>query len=388
MGAVPEGRTLALHADRLLAALLCGDLTMATSDEGALFDAACRHDIVPMLGHAIRSGAGRGFSGAGPTVERGFSRAFLTSLDAIAQEAAATDLAAEAELRRVLAALTRAGIQTLVIKGSHLAYTHYARPDLRARTDTDLLIARDQRERADHVLQHECGYRVHVKPSGDFTATQALYARTRVDGASHLIDLHWRLASPQLFAHVLSFGELEAASVPLAVLAPSARVPSAVHALVIACTHQVAHHHDEAEQFKWLYDVHLVASRFTNEEWDAFAALIVDRQVSAICVHGLERAHYWFHTEVPARVRQATLRPTATEATAAYLDAPSQAAAVLDDLRALPSWRDRLQLLREHLLPSADYMRRMYAPESAWPLPALYIIRVARGARRWLGFAR
>ena len=33
----------------------------------------------------------------------------------------------------------------LVVKGSHLAYTHYARPELRSRTDTDLLIPRSAR---------------------------------------------------------------------------------------------------------------------------------------------------------------------------------------------------------------------------------------------------
>jgi hypothetical protein len=193
-----------------------------------------------------------------------------------------------------------------------------------------------------------------------------------------------------VFAHVLSVEELNAASRHVPALSSTARVPDDVHALVIACMHQVAHHNDEPEQFKWLYDVHLLASRFTLSDWDWFGSLIAERQVAAVCVHGLERAQFWFGTPLPPRHHGFwRLKAAATrERTAFYLDAPSQAAALLDDLRALPGWRDRWRLMCEHLFPSGDYMRRVYAPSSSFPLPVLYAVRVARGAGRWLGLSR
>ena len=63
--------------------------------------------------------------------------------------------------------------------------------------------------------------------------------------------------------------------------------------------HRVAHHHDEADQFKWLYDIHLLASGLADEEWDAFAQFVLEREVSAVCLESLERSARWFHTVIP-----------------------------------------------------------------------------------------
>ena len=55
-----------------------------------------------------------------------------------------------------------------------------------------------------------------------------------------------------------------------------------------------------------------------------------------------------------------------------------------DDLRALPGWRARLTLLKEHLFPGATYMRTSYAPGSTAPVLWLYLGRIVTGARKWL----
>ena len=49
------------------------------------------------------------------------------------------------------------------------------------------------------------------------------------------------------------------------------------------------------------------------------------------------------------------------------------------NLAALPGWRARARLLREHLLPSPSYMRARYRVTSDLLLPSLY--RLARA--RW-----
>ena len=43
------------------------------------------------------------------------------------------------------------------------------------------------------------------------------------------------------------------------------------------------------------------------------------------------------------------------------------------------------RLAREHLFPSAEYMRTMYAPYSSAPLSFLYTVRLVRGALKWIG---
>ena len=243
--------------DQLLADLLRGEPLDVRAIKAfgslAIHEAAQQHDVVPLIADRLA------FAQQLPADLREY---FLEE----AHRAAALDLAVESELRRIHAAFERRQVPLLLVKGSHLAFTHYARPDLRARIDSDLLIVRDARDVADEIFLAELGYRAPTKLSGDFTATQKQYAKWENEALVHVVDLHWRLASTQLFAHVLSFDELLAASEPVPALGAWARGPSTVHALVIACLHRVAHHHDEAEQFKWLYDIHLLASELTDAE--------------------------------------------------------------------------------------------------------------------------
>jgi hypothetical protein len=365
-----------MTSDHLLAAVLSGAVDASDIERhgaAALLAAARAHDVVPLTAERLQR-----VPGLNPESRSVF--------DVEAHRATAADLAREAELRRLLAALSAAGIEALLIKGSHLAYSCYSRPDLRARIDTDLLIARADRERADAVLTRQLGYVADSKPSGDLTATQKLYVLTRNEVDVHLVDLHWRLASPQVFAHVLSFEELRARALPLPALGAAAYGPAGVHALLIACMHRVAHHHDEADQFKWLYDIHLIASTLTDADWRGFADLAVDREIGAVTRESLERSRVWFGTPVPDSVHNDSRLVTAAqrEGTAAFLRVRPKAHEVMDDFRALSSWRDRVRLAREHLFPSAAYMRTIYAPASRWPLPLLYLRRIGSGAGAWL----
>ena len=361
--------------DEYLASLLRGEAcaadSLAANDAERLLSAAREHDVVALVADRLAV-----VDQSSATLRRAFREE--------SQRLAASDLAAEIELRRLLNALDAHGVQALVIKGSHLAYSHYTRPDLRARIDSDVLVGRTERDSATRVLGG-LGYVPDAKPSGELTATQQLHALTRHGADVHLVDLHWRLASPQVFAHVLGFDELLSTSQPIPSLTPRARGPSNVHALLIACMHQVAHHNDEPHKLKWTYDVHVVASRLDAREWDSFLTIAAERGVAAVCREGLAQAVRWLHTQVPASVlTDARLVSHGPERTAEYLRPRAQARVVLDDLRALATWSERSRLVREHLFPSRDYMRSVYAPSSRMPLPAMYVLRALRGARRWL----
>ena len=194
--------------DDCLASLLRGEpfnaVAITTHGVSRLIAAANTHDVLALVAEALITDL---------TTPPEVRTPFRTE----SQKLAAADLAAEVELRRVLKRLNEAGVQTLLIKGSHLAYSHYARPDLRARKDTDLLVAREQRDRATEVL-HDLGYTASAKLSGDLTATQQLHSLMRHGASIHLVDLHWRLTSPQVFAHVLTFQELFASSGPIPAL--------------------------------------------------------------------------------------------------------------------------------------------------------------------------
>ena len=363
--------------DALLAAILRKEAVsphvLAAYDPQTLYDEASQHDVVPLIADRLAQ------------LEE-VPAPLRALLHEEARRSVVMDMAREGELKRLLAALDGGGLGTILIKGSHLAYSHYPRPDLRSRIDTDVLIPIGAREATDDLLTHRLGYVASVKVSGDLTATQKLYVTYKDGVPVHALDVHWRLSSPQVFANVLSYDELAASAVALPRIGPTARGPSDVHALLIACVHRVAHHLD-AVRFKWLYDIHLIASRFTQAQWDEFASLAVERRVAMVCQRSLERTRSWFRTAIPSRLWSDPGFSDARdrELSAAYLEPRAQLSMVLDDLRALPTWRDRARLAGEHVFPSATYMRTMYAPNSVAPLPILYAVRFFRGAKKWVG---
>jgi hypothetical protein len=54
------------------------------------------------------------------------------------------------------------------------------------------------------------------------------------------------------------------------------------------------------------------------------------------------------------------------------------------DLQALPHWRDRARLLREHLFPPPSFMARDAAPPAGPALLWRYARRLVTGGARWI----
>ncbi|HYN10681.1 MAG TPA: nucleotidyltransferase family protein [Vicinamibacterales bacterium] len=362
----------------LLTAILRGELlagrTLAACDPDHLRALAEQHGVLPLVAERLARM---------PQAPQEHAATFAAQ----ARREAAADVVREVELLRLVAGLADAGIPALVMKGAQLAYSHYSRPDLRPRMDTDLIVSASTRPEA-HQLLVDLGYEPVEQVAADLVMYQAVYVKRRDGVPVHAVDLHWRLANPQPFGTVLTYDEMAASAVPIAPLGTGARGLSHTHALLVACIHPIAHH-PHAQRLIWHHDIHLLASRLPAEEWDAFTSLAVERRVSSVCRRSLELAVQSFNTSVPAGVlARLSAVATADAATAAYLS-PSrrQIHDAMWDFQALPTWGERLRLVRQHLFPPASYMRDVYAPSSTAPLPVLYARRAFRGARRWLGRA-
>jgi hypothetical protein len=291
---------------------------------------------------------------------------------------------ARRELRSAIAALSEGGVRPLLFKGAALAFTHYPHPALRPRLDADLLIDAQDVPLATTIVER-LGYCRPPSITGTLVSYQVPYSRIDRFGMSHALDIHWRVANPQVFADTLSVQEVAARAVPVPGLGEAARALGPVDALALACVHRVAHHHDE-ERLIWLYDIHLLAGALTPAEAEDFLALVLAKRIQAVCARGCSLAQARFRTPLPANLANRLSSGDARdEPSAEYLSRDMRKADVLvSDLRALERWSDRLRLLREHVLPPASYMQQKYGVSSRAWLPLLYARRVAEGARRWL----
>ena len=335
-------------------ALLRGEANQWPDDAGDCVDALLEHGVAPLM----------------------YARAPHPALREIALRAAAAERLRLDDLRALLDAFVARGVRALIIKGTALAYDVYDAPELRMRGDTDLLIDRQELERVRELFA-ELGYEARVLSGDPHANRQQAFARKDRFGFEHVYDLHWDIANTPVVRDALRFDELLARSIALPRIGGAARAPSHVDALLLACIHRVAHHHD-SDRLIWLYDIHLLRARMSRHEHAELWRRAAERRVVAVCDRSIELAEEWFG-------RQPHQRPHSIpddEPSAAFLDRDRTRGAVLAaDLRAL-GWRARLERLRDLALPPPAFMRAAFprAPRAA--LPLLYVYRGARGVLR------
>jgi len=185
-----------------------------------------------------------------------------------------------------------------------------------------------------------------------------------------------------MFSDLITYDELASDAMPVPALGPSARAPGLVHAMLLACVHPVMHHQND-RRLLWTCDIDRIAARLTADAWRAVARLAVEKRIAAIVAHELSHARRVWRTAIPDGAL-AALATTSSEPSAAYLE-PGRGwrHELLDNVARLPTWRGRLQLLREVAFPSRSYMARAYGVDgarSAVLLPALYVHRLTAGA--------
>jgi hypothetical protein len=305
-------------------------------------------------------------------------RTTVARLEEDARLAALHGALLDRDLEHLLGRLADRGIAPLVVKGAHLAHTVYAAPALRPRTDTDLLIDPADNTRTVDALA-ACGYVRSARTSGAVILGQFGFERRLRADVTHYVDVHWRPAAPLLFDRAVDIRAMGADARPIPALGSHARGPSLPDALTLACIHLVAHHWDQV-LLVWLEDIRLLADALDDEARQH----LVDRAASGsytVVLHaGLRTARRYFESAGLDRAIAAVAPRVndAEPASALIRDGRRKIDDLWLDLRHGP-WRQRAQLLREHVLPPADYMRARFGG----PVPVAYAKRILRGMRHW-----
>jgi len=279
------------------------------------------------------------------------------------------------------------GARPILIKGAALAHTHYPESWLRPRLDTDMLVSPRSADAVRKRLR-EIGYEPVPSTSGELVMSQAAFDRIDAHGLTHPLDLHWRISNWHVVGPLLPHDDVADRSVCVPALGPHARAACPVDALVLACLHRAAHHRD-SDELLWLYDIHVVATGLTADEWRNVEHLAERTGTTAVCARGLQMARNRFRTPLAAAIAErlsAWAGNATTEPAAVYLSRTlSQFDGLRADLRALPP-RGRLRLLREHLFPPVSYIREKYGTRSHAGIGWSYMRRILAGVPKW--FAR
>jgi len=352
VGALARESAVGLRADRILA---------LAKDEG----------VVSALHHALARGGDTG------------SALPLALVDA-ARGAAARNMLCVAEARRIQLALDAAGIPAIWLKGIALGQWLYPGPHLRDVADIDLLLPdHASTQRAAKVLA-PLGYTLpnpHI--AGDLVVHELLAwsERARLE-----LDLHWDLSNPALFAGLLPWAELAAASQPLPGLGGQARGLGKVHALLHACLHRAVNMlTGRQDRLRWLLDIHWLVLAMDNAEWMALVRAASEAGLADATAAGLKAAQQAFGTPLPPDILQSLEQAAVSEGVRTarlanwhYFQRASW--------RRLPDLPARMRWLRQLAVPDLPHLRVRYGADGAGRLQLL-ARRMGDGWRRWRGYA-
>lgn len=291
------------------------------------------------------------------------------------------------ELRRVCAHLAAEGITAVIFKGGAWAHTDYPEAWCRPSLDLDLLVSPDDRARAFEAITR-LGYRRAGRLPGEFVNGQEVFERTIVSGTTMALDLHWHVSNRLWLRRLLPTSEIIDRSVAAPFAGQSALRMGDDDALCLACLHPSAHHAKNT-LMKWSLDVALLARRLSRDDVRRFRARVKSLGISALVARALRHAQTLVDTAAVPLLQPETVEAIATDGaddrSRVWLDPNrDQLRDAIDDLRALSGWRDRVRLVREHLLPPVSFMRDKYGAVPTVVLPVMYAHRVVSGGVTWI----
>lgn len=280
-------------------------------------------------------------------------------------QAAAVETARHRVVSRAISRLSEVGIDVLIIKGTALAYTVYQQPWHRSRNDTDLLIRKEDLDRAVTVLQAE-GFDQRFSLPGELVTGELTFDYVDRFQIVHSLDLHWRLNNNWMLAAAANFEELWQERILLPGFSNEVFGCSYRFALLIASVHRIAHlnyaayrvgdfQRMESDFTLWIYDIHLLANKM--DDWRDLCHIAVERRIAHFLLDGLDRSIALFATSVPAQVL------SVLESAENQYDVSSMVGHFSADFQsflALRGSRQKLRYLIEQLFPSPEYMRVKY----------------------------
>jgi hypothetical protein len=307
------------------------------------------------------------------------SKTFTEKLHKDALNAAATEMGQKHELTKILSMFSAQQIRYLLIKGTPLAYSHYPEPYLRSRCDTDILFATKEDAEKAWLILKELGYERPNAVSGEYVSHEFSCYRKEKIGISHAMDIHWKISNSQVYARAFAFEELYSQSRTVDELDEDAHALSDTYALLLACLHRIAHKPEGMHnRLIWLYDIHLLATGFTPEQWEELYTLTSQKGFCGICLDGLKTTMATLGTDINDDLIKQFEESAKNEKYDSGIN-DSRIGSTITNLQALPDWKSKLILVKELFFPDPNYMMVKFDTRNKALLPYLYLKRAVGG---------
>ncbi|MEP3052414.1 MAG: nucleotidyltransferase family protein [Erythrobacter sp.] len=289
----------------------------------------------------------------------------------------------------MLQAVASSNVETILMKGTALAYTHYTDPALRRRGDTDLLV-RKQDLKSIRATLANLGWSRREQAHG------LIYQETWLfdTGARfvHELDLHWQPIDSPLLQSVLRIEEFFANPRSVARLSDAAFTCSPIHTLVQLALNQAWHRTrglavDGAKvvggwRLIWACDYDLLLRDFDEAEWSQLVQISQDRNITPIIGQSIDSAARSLSTPIPTWVRDELKKQPIDKTVTHYLSHPDLIAEFEINFRAAKTIREKLRLFWVNAFPLRGHLVMKYPSMKNWPTIALHGRRIFETIKR------
>lgn len=286
------------------------------------------------------------------------------------------------EATSVLKRLKKEKIDVVVLKGFSLAQQVYSAPNLRPKTDIDILIRSEDKEIIKNMFQ-SLGY---INPRGwepKAIINQFSYKKTLGKGVSVYFDIHLKISNSKKIENILNYEDLlNNANTKTCDGINLVNIP---HALTHAVFHLLGHKSSgDMVKLIWYYDIYLLVKTISDNEKQELLTLVNNTGLANLMSHTLNLTSQYFPSkELTVLLKE--LKGMAFDSNYNYLlGNTSGAKGLWFTLQATDSLKEKISVIKETVFPPPAEIYVKYGKHTKWPLIMLYIRRIISGTLKYL----
>jgi hypothetical protein len=288
----------------------------------------------------------------------------------------------EEQLQELSVAFRRANLEVLVLKGIAFAYGLYPDPALRPSSDIDLLVAPEEMNAGQTILQ-ELGYQPLKNQFQDRLglSSERVFTPPRPE-SQHLVELHFALCpfywnTPAIGIEYLIHRTAREQKLSTLTIKSLDQVDQLIHAAL-----HLTWNHSRDMRLLWIYDIALLAQKLRlPEDWKILQLKIVNWGAVLAVKFSLNLAQRWIGLSLLKGFEKFAKWPQPLPIENESWSRITQRSESLKSIFWLyysPSWNllDKARFLFRSVFPAPAYMKEFYPPSKDWLLFFSYL-------RRW-----
>ena len=278
----------------------------------------------------------------------------------------------------VIETLDQAGIETVLMKGTALAYSLHDEPATRRRGDSDLLIRPKDLTRTRETLRSLGWYRKE-DPHGLYYQEGWLH-----DAAGffvHAIDLHWEPSDRPVLQEMLPLKAFYVDRRPVPRLHEAARRPNPglmiLHATINQKWHALHGYHSESGRLAsprrliWSVDLDLLCKSMEKSDWTWLEAHCAAHGVGPLVAEALGGMQHDLGNQIPGDSLTALKTNPLDETLSDYFANPDSLTQFWIDLKKANSFKKKSNLIKTRAFPPREHLLEKYPSASRWPTALL-----------------